>query len=294
MTHQKQHISSIQEASLQDFYAHIAQTNPFPYAIHVAHAEGIYITDTSGKRYMDMISGVAVNNIGHRHPQVIKRIKQQIDLYLHVMVYGELIQDATLEMTKALRSFLPAQLDCVYPVNSGTEANEAALKLVKRATGRTQLIAFRGSYHGSTHGSLSVSGNEVKKAAFRPLLPDVDFIQLNRLEDLDRITEKTAGVIIEPIQGDAGVRRASNDFLKALRIRCDEVGALLIFDEIQCGIGRTGTMFAFEKSGVFPDILTLGKALGGGLPIESAGALVGGIADWCTRCQSTIDASIEF
>jgi acetylornithine/N-succinyldiaminopimelate aminotransferase len=158
-------------------------------------------------------------------------------------------------------------LNCVYPVNSGTEANEAALKLVKRVTGRTQLIAFKGSYHGNTHGSLSVSANEVKKIAFRPLLPDVDFIRLNVLEDLDRITKRTAGVILETVQGDAGVRKANAEFLKALRKRCDEVGALLIFDEIQCGMGRTGKMFAFEHSGVIPDVLTLGKALGGGLPI---------------------------
>jgi acetylornithine/N-succinyldiaminopimelate aminotransferase len=250
-----------------DFLHLLGQTNPFPYLIDVDKAEGIFIYDKSGKRYTDMIAGVAVNNIGHRHPLVIERIREQIDKYLHVMVYGEFIQDASVEMARALTKVLPASLNCVYPVNSGTEANEAALKLAKRVTGRTQLIACKGSYHGNTHGSMSVSANEVKKIAFRPLLPDVDFIRHNVVEDLERITERTAGVIIEPIQGDAGVRQASTEYLKALRKRCDEVGALLIFDEIQCGMGRSGKLFAFEHSGVAPDILTLGKALGGGMPI---------------------------
>lgn len=249
------------------FLKHLGQTNPFPYLIDVESAEGIYIIDKSGKRYTDMISGVSVSNIGNRHPQVLKRIREQLDKYLHVMVYGEFIQDSNLEFSRLLCSFLPEQLNCVYPVNSGTEANEAALKLAKRVTGRTQFISFKGSYHGNTHGSLSVSANEKKKIAFRPLLPDVDFIRLNEFEDLERITSKTAGVILETIQGDAGVRQASNDYLKALRKRCDEVGTLLIFDEIQCGMGRSGKMFAFEHSGVIPDVLTLGKALGGGLPI---------------------------
>lgn len=251
----------------EDFLNHLGQTNPFPYLIDVASAEGIYITDQTGKRFIDMIAGVAVNNIGNRHPQVLKRINEQLGKYMHVMVYGEFIQEATLQFSSLLRSFLPENLDCVYPVNSGTEANEAALKLVKRVTGRTQLIAFKGSYHGNTHGSMSVSANETKKRAFRPLLPDVDFINLNDFTDLERITNRTAGVILEPIQGDAGVRQASTEFLIALRKKCDEVGCLLIFDEIQCGMGRSGKLFAFEHSGVVPDVLTLGKALGGGLPI---------------------------
>jgi acetylornithine/succinyldiaminopimelate/putrescine aminotransferase len=251
----------------EDFLNHLGQTNPFPYLIDVASAEGIYIYDQSGKRFTDMIAGVAVNNIGNRHPQVLKRINEQLGKYMHVMVYGEFIQEATLQFSSLLRSFLPENLDCVYPVNSGTEANEAALKLAKRVTGRTQLIAFKGSYHGNTHGSMSVSANETKKRAFRPLLPDVDFISLNHFADLERITNRTAGVILEPIQGDAGVRQASTEFLIALRKKCDEVGCLLIFDEIQCGMGRSGKLFAFEHSGVVPDVLTLGKALGGGLPI---------------------------
>lgn len=249
----------------------LGQTNQSPYLIDVDRAEGIYIYDKNGKAYMDMIAGVAVNNIGHCHPQVTSAIKSQVDKYLHVMVYGEYIQDAPLSFAEKLTSLLPSSLNCVYPVNSGTEANEAALKLVKRVTGRTEIISFRGSYHGSTHGSMSVSGNEVKKQAFRPLLPDVRFLAFNSIEDLQKVTTKTAGVIIETVQGDAGVRVPSKAFLTALRERCTEVGALLIFDEIQCGMGRTGKLFAFEHFDVVPDVLTLGKALGGGMPI---GALV--------------------
>lgn len=247
------------------------QTNPYPYLIEVDSAKGIYIFDKSGKSYMDMISGVAVSNVGHSHPTIIKAIKNQIDRHMHVMVYGEFIQDSTLTFSKKLISLLPENLNCVYPVNSGTEANEAAIKLVKRVTGRTEIVSFRGSYHGSTHGSLSISGNEIKKQAFRPLLPEIRFLKHNNINDLEQITSKTAGVIIETIQGDAGVRESSYEFLIALRNKCNETGALLIFDEIQCGMGRAGSTFAFERSGIIPDVLTLGKALGGGLPI---GALV--------------------
>lgn len=243
------------------------QTNPFPYLIDVASAEGIYIYDKSGKAYMDMIAGVAVSNVGHSHPTIKQAIKDQVDKHMHVMVYGEYIQDSTLALCQKLTSLLPTNLNCVYPVNSGTEANEAAIKLVKRVTGRTEIVSFRGSYHGSTNGSLSISGNEVKKQAFRPLLPDVRFLRHNQLADLDQITKKTAGVILETIQGDAGVRESSFEFLTALRNKCNEVGALLIFDEIQCGMGRAGRTFAFERTGIVPDVLTLGKALGGGLPI---------------------------
>ena len=253
------------------FLNKLGQTNQFPFAIEVERAEGIYIYDKNGKAYMDMIAGVAVNNIGNRHPKVIEAIKNQVDKHLHVMVYGEFIQDSNIAFAQNLTSLLPDSLNCVYPVNSGTEAIEAALKLAKRVTGRTEIVSFRGSYHGSTHGALSVSGNETKKIAYRPLLPDVRFIKLNEFADLNKITTKTAGVILETVQGDAGVRVSNPEFLKALRKRCDEVGALLIFDEIQCGMGRAGKMFAFEHSGVIPDMLTLGKALGGGLPI---GALV--------------------
>lgn len=255
----------------EDFLKIQGQTNPFPYLIDVDHAKGLYIYSKDGKKYMDMIAGVAVNNIGHNHPKVINALHEQIDKHLHVMVYGEFIQDAPLLLAKRLTAILPEKLNCVYPVNSGTEANEAALKLAKRVTGRTEIVSFRGSYHGSTHGSMSVSGNEIKKQAFRPLLPDVRFLRFNETEDLSQITERTAGVIIETIQGDAGVRIPDLSFLQALRKRCSDVGALLIFDEIQCGLGRTGTYFAFEHFKVVPDILTLGKALGGGMPI---GALV--------------------
>lgn len=255
----------------EDFLKTQGQTNPFPYLIDVERASGINIYDKQGKTYLDMIAGVAVNNIGHNHPKVIEAIKLQIDKHLHVMVYGEFIQDSQLYFAKKLVSLLPEKLNSVYTVNSGTEANEAALKLAKRVTGRTEFISFRGSYHGSTHGSMSVSGNELKKLAFRPLLPDIKFLQHNNIEELNQITDKTAGVIIETVQGDAGVRIPSNEFLVTLREKCTQTGTQLIFDEIQCGIGRTGKMFAFEHYNVVPDILTLGKALGGGMPI---GALV--------------------
>lgn len=254
-----------------DFLKFQGQTNQFPYLIDVDRAEGIYIYDKSGKAYMDMIAGVAVSNIGHGNPKVIQAIKEQVDRHLHVMVYGEFIQDSQLNFAKKLSSLLPASLNSVYTVNSGTEANEAALKLAKRITGRSELVSFRGSYHGSTHGSMSVSGNELKKQAYRPLLPDVRFLQFNDITDLEQITSKTAGVIIETIQGDAGVRVPRKDFLLAVREKCTDVGALLIFDEIQCGIGRAGKLFAFEHFNVVPDVLTLGKALGGGMSI---GALV--------------------
>lgn len=250
-----------------EFIQKLGQTNQSPYLIDVDRAEGIYIYDKENKAYMDMIAGVAVSNIGHSHPKIKDALKSQIDRHLHVMVYGEFIQDAQLAFAQRLVRLLPASLNTVYTVNSGTEANEAALKLAKRVTGRTELVSFRGSYHGSTHGSMSVSGNEVKKQAFRPLLPDVRFLQHNSIPDLEQITTKTAGVIIETIQGDAGVRVPNPDFLQALRKRCTEVGALLIFDEIQCGMGRAGKLFAFEHFNVIPDVLTLGKALGGGMPI---------------------------
>ena len=259
-------------ASRKDiFLNNLGQTSPYPFLIDVERAEGIYIFDKSGKPYMDMISGVSVNNIGHRHPKVVQALHEQLDRHLHVMVYGEFIQDSVNLMAERLIALLPNSLNCVYPVNSGTEANEAAIKLAKRATGRTEIVSFRGSYHGSTFGSLSVSGNEVKKLAFRPLMPDVRFIRFNISQDLSQITEKTAGVIVETIQGDAGVRIPDLAYMKALRERCTEVGAVLIFDEIQAGMGRTGKLFAFEHFDVVPDVLTLGKALGGGMNI---GALV--------------------
>jgi acetylornithine/succinyldiaminopimelate/putrescine aminotransferase len=249
------------------FSDYLAQTTPSPIGIEVASAERCVITAASGKTYLDMISGIAVNNLGHRHPEVVNAIKQQADRYLHVMVYGEYVQEPLNTLALELQSLLPVSLNNYYYVNSGTEANEAALKLAKRATGRTEIISMRGSYHGSTHGSLSVSGNEKKKYAFRPLLPGVKFIRFNKLEDLSSITQNTAAVITETVQGDAGVRIPDLCYMQALRKRCDETCTLLIIDEIQTGFYRTGTAFAFEKYGIVPDILTMGKAIAGGLPM---------------------------
>lgn len=253
--------------SHETFFNHLAQTTDSPYLITVSHAEDIYIYSTDNKRYTDLISGIGVTNLGHRHPAVVKAIKDQLDKHLHVMVFGEYIQSPSNLLARKLASLLPANLNCCYFVNSGTEANEGALKLAKRYTGRTEIVSCHKSYHGSTHGSLSVSGNETKKQRFRPLLPDVAFINFNHLPDLEMITGRTACVIVETIQGDAGVRIPSKSYMKALRNRCDETGALLILDEIQCGMGRTGTLFAFEQFDVTPDILTVAKAFGGGLPI---------------------------
>jgi acetylornithine/succinyldiaminopimelate/putrescine aminotransferase len=242
-----------------------AQTSPFPIGVEVSHAEGSYIYDTQGKAYLDMVSGIAVTNVGHRHPAVVKAIKEQADQYLHVMPYGEFIQKPQVELAELLDQILPDPLSTSYFVNSGTEANEAALKLAKRYTGRRKIVSCLGSYHGSTHGSLSVSGNEKKKYAFRPLLPEVYFMRFNCIDDLHLIDKKTAGVIIETVQGDAGVRIPSKDYMQALRKRCDETGAQLIFDEIQAGFGRTGKFFAFEHFGVVPDILSIAKSMAGGM-----------------------------
>ncbi len=255
----------------KEFINSLAQTNSTPLLVEVDYCEGLYVFDKKGKKYMDMISGISVNNLGHRHPKIQKAILDQLDKHLHVMVYGEFVQDAQLALSNSLQSLLPKNLNCLYAVNSGTEANEAAIKLCRAFTGRSELISFHGAYHGSTNGSLSISGNEHRKRNFRPLLPDVNFIRLNHPEDLKTISTKTAGVFLETIQGDAGVQVPSQQFLKDLRSRCTETGTLLILDEIQCGLGRTGKNFAFEHYGIEPDILTLGKALGGGLPI---GALI--------------------
>ena len=249
----------------------LAQTNPNPLLIEVEHADGIYIYDKQGNKYVDMIAGLCVNNVGHNHPKIINAIKSQLDKHLHVMVYGEFIQQAQLDLSKNLMQLLPVNLDCVYAVNSGTEANEAAIKLCRAYTERTEIIAFNGAYHGSTNGSLSISSGEKRKKNFKPLLPNVKFLELNEIIGLNEITTDTAGVFIETIQGDAGVQIPSKSFMQRLRERCTAVGALLVLDEIQCGLGRTGKYFAFEHYNIQPDILTLGKSLGGGLPI---GALV--------------------
>jgi len=255
------------EFSKETFLHNLAQTSPYPFLISIERAEGIYLYSPGGKSYMDMISGIGVSTIGHRHPHVIKAIKDQLDKHLHVMVYGEYIQATPNKLARKLVSLLPPSLNCCYYVNSGTEANEAALKLAKRVTGRTEIISCRKSYHGSTHGSLSVSGNEIKKQAYRPLLPDVRFLDFNNPDQVEQINDRTACVIMETIQGDAGVRIPDGAYLQAVRKRCDETGTLLILDEIQCGMGRTGKLFAFEHFGIVPDILTIAKAFGGGLPI---------------------------
>ncbi len=251
----------------QSFIAHLAQTSPHPLALDIVHAEGCWLTDRNGRRYLDLVAGLAVNNVGHRHPAVVEAIKDQLDRYLHVIPYGEFVQEPQVRFAERLTELLPHGLDNVYFVNSGTEAIEAALKLVKRSTGRTRLIGCRKSYHGSTHGSLSLTDNETKKYRNRPLLPDTRHIRFNHMDDLDLIDEKVAAVVVEPIQGDAGVRVPDATWIQALRDRCTATGALLVFDEVQTGFGRTGHLFAFQHSGVLPDILVLGKALGGGMPM---------------------------
>jgi acetylornithine/succinyldiaminopimelate/putrescine aminotransferase len=249
------------------FSNNIAQTSPEPFLLPISHAEGIYLYTPDGKRYTDLISGIAVSVVGHRHPAVVKAIKDQVDKHLHVMVFGEYIQESSNLLAQAITELLPKSLNCCYFVNSGTEANEGALKLAKRYTGRTKIISFKKSYHGSTHGSLSVSGNEIKKNAFRPLLPDITFLTFGNINELDQINSETACVIMETIQGDAGVRIPSKAYMQALRRRCNDTGTILILDEIQCGMGRTGKLFAFEHFDIVPDILTVAKGFGGGLPI---------------------------
>lgn len=255
-------------AQLHDaFHRHLAQTSTHPLALDVVKAEGCWIHTRDGKRYLDLVAGLAVNNVGHRHPAVLEALRDQSERYLHVIPYGEFIQEPQVRFAEALTNVLPPGLDSVYFVNSGTEAIEAALKLAKRVTGRTRLMGCRKSYHGSTHGSLSLTDNETKKYRNRPLLPDTAYLSFGNFEDLDLIDAQCAAVVVEPIQGDAGVRIPPEGWLLALRQRCTAVGALLIFDEVQTGFGRTGKRFAFEHSGVVPDILVLGKALGGGLPM---------------------------
>ncbi|MBK7239233.1 MAG: aspartate aminotransferase family protein [Flavobacteriales bacterium] len=249
------------------FLDHLAQTSPHPLALDIVHAEGCYLTDRSGKRYLDLVAGLAVNNTGHRHPKVVTAIKAQCDRYLHVIPYGEFIQEPQVKFAEKLTSLLPNGLDSVYFVNSGTEAMEGALKLAKRITGRTELIACKNSYHGSTHGSLSITGNETKKYRSRPLLPDVRFMAFNSRADLDLISTNTAAAVVEPIQGDAGIRVPDHSWIRDLRAKCLKTGTMLIFDEVQTGFGRTGKRFAFAHFDVVPDILVLGKALGGGLPM---------------------------
>lgn len=251
----------------QLFLNNLAQTSDSPLALEITKAEGVYLFDISGKKYMDLISGISVSNTGHRHPAVVKAIKDQADNYLHLMVYGEYIQSPQVKLADALAILLPENLNNCYFVNSGSEAVEGALKLAKRFTGRRKIVAFNHAYHGSTHGALSVIGDKSYQTPFGPLLPGIDHIEFNSTEDLMAITSETACVILEPVQGEAGIIVGTQEFLTAIRNRCDETGTLLIFDEIQTGMGRTGTMFAFEKYDIIPDILLLAKGLGGGMPL---------------------------
>jgi acetylornithine/succinyldiaminopimelate/putrescine aminotransferase len=250
-----------------DFYKYQAQTSPNPLALEITKAEGSYVYDTQGKKYLDFIAGVSANTLGHNHPKVVNAIKAQADQYLHVMVYGEFIQSPQVELSKFLANHLPSSLNSVYLTNSGTEATEGALKLAKRVTGRFEIIAAKNAYHGNTQGSMSVCGKEEQNSAFRPLIPGIRFLEFNNESDLDLITNKTAAVILETIQGGAGFIEPKNNYLKKVKQKCKEVGAMLILDEIQSGIGRTGKFYGFENYGVVPDILVTGKGLGGGMPI---------------------------
>ena len=259
----------------KQFLEHIGQTSPSPMMIEVARAEGSFFYTPEGKRYFDLVAGVSVSNVGHANPAVVRAVQQQAADYMHIMVYGEMVERPQVEYAKKIAELLPGELDCVYFVNSGAEAVEVALKLVKRYTGRTELISMRRAYHGSTHGAMSMMGTpegEEWKAEFRPLLPDVKSINFNSFEDLQYITTRTAGVLCEVVQGEAGVRLPNPEWLKALRERCSEVGALLMFDEIQTGMGRTGEMFASTKYGVVPDVVCLAKAFGGGMPLGGVAA----------------------
>lgn len=255
------------------FLLNNAQTSASPNMLEVDRAEGLYLYDKSGKPYMDLVSGFAVSNIGHRHPKVLDAIRAQLDKYLHLTVYGEFVQSPMVLFAQKLISVLPSSLNNVYFVNSGTEATEGALKLAKRYTGRSGIISCHHAYHGSTHGALSVMGNEEFKQKYRPLLPDVSFIHFGKEEDLELISNQTACVIMETVQGEAGIRVATAAYMNKLRAKCTATGTLLILDEIQAAFGRTGRLFAFEHYGIVPDILLLAKALGGGMPI---GAFIAG------------------
>lgn len=250
-----------------DFLKYQAQTTPHPLSLEVSHAQGSYLYDTSGKAHLDFVAGVSACSLGHCHPKVVEAIQQQTQRYMHVMVYGEYAQRPAVEYTKLLASLLPGPLETTYLVNSGTEAVEGAIKLARRATGRTEIISAHHAYHGNTMGSLSLMGYEERKSAFRPLLPDISFLHFNMELDLKRITDTTAAVVLETIQGGAGIIIPRKGYLKKVRQRCDEVGALLILDEIQPGFGRTGKLFAFEHFDCVPDILVMGKGMASGLPV---------------------------
>lgn len=251
----------------QLFLHHLGQTSSTPMLLEIVRAEGVFMYGPDGEKYMDLISGVAVSNTGHSHPKVIKAVKNQVDSYMHLMVFGEIIQNPQVKYAERLTGILPPELNSCYFVNSGSEAVEGGLKLAKRFTGRSRIISFRNSYHGSTHGALSIQGNEFYRNAFRPLLPDIFLVDFNNELSLESIDNSTACVIVEPVQGEAGVIYPENGFLEKIRSRCNSTGTLLIFDEIQTGFGRTGYMFAIDRFRVVPDILLLAKALGGGMPL---------------------------
>jgi len=249
------------------FLKHIAQTSPSPLAFEIAKAEGCLLYDVKGKEYIDLIGGISVANVGHCHPKVVEAIKKQLDAYMHVMVYGEFIESPQVQYAKLLTDHLPASLNSVYFTNSGAEAIEGSMKLAKRVTNRTQIIAFKNSYHGSTQGALSIIGDEYWRKAFRPLLPDILHLEYNSFESLDEISERTACVIAETVQAEAGIIVPLKEWMQALGKKCTETGTLLILDEIQAGFGRTGKLWGFENFETVPDILILGKALGGGMPL---------------------------
>lgn len=251
----------------KDFFKYQAQTSNQPLAIEISKAKGCYIYDSTGKEYLDFVAGVSANTLGHNHPKISQAIKNQVDNYAHVMVYGEFIQKPQVALTKLIAQHLPYPLETVYLTNSGTEATEGALKLAKRFTNRGEIIAAKNAYHGNTQGAMSVCGNENQNRAYRPLIPGINFIEFNNLDDLQKITNKTAGVILETIQGGAGFIVPKNNYLKRVKERCAAVGALLILDEIQSGIGRTGKFYGFQNFDVIPDIIVTGKGLGGGMPI---------------------------
>jgi acetylornithine/N-succinyldiaminopimelate aminotransferase len=251
----------------QLFLQHLGQTSVAPMMLEIVRAEGIYMYGQDGKKYIDLISGVSVSNTGHCHPRVVEAVKNQVDKYMHLMVYGEFIQSPQVKYAERLSEILPPSLNSCYFVNSGSEAVEGALKLAKRLTGKSRIISFKNSYHGSTHGALSIQGSEVYRNAFRPLLPDIYQVGFNDEKSINAIDNNTACVIIEPVQGEAGIIFPEKDFLSKIRNRCNTTGSLLIFDEIQTGFGRLGHMFAIDRFGVVPDILLLAKALGGGMPL---------------------------
>lgn len=269
----------------QLFLSHLAQTSTSPLALEIEYAKGVYMYGADNKKYIDLIAGIGVSALGHSHPAVVAAVKEQVEKYMHLMVYGEFVQSPQVKFAERLLALLPERLNNIYFTNSGAEATEGAMKLAKRLTGRTEFISFANSYHGSTQGALSIMGDEYFKRKFRPLLPGVTLLTYNREEDLNKITTNTAAVIIEPVQAESGVVVPTQNFMKALQKKCSETGAILIFDEAQTGFGRTGKMFAYEHTGITPDILLLAKALGGGMPL---GAFISSKKNMASLCNDPV------